>query len=472
MPFQNRTGDRMKIRGSSRKDGATPARVGVTLLAAALAGVGMGGSGAGAALSGQCGPIAAAVAPTSVVPDALQDDAKMALVTEARERTLTSDLPVDLNLAGLYDDLATLPVQKPVIPAGTSVSSFLIHSDPIVESQPGQRLTTTVNFTSDILGVMVADTTLSSAADAALGATGVTYRATAARGLELNVDWVRLSARSIQVSVRTSTAVDEVRVITAGAGDLAGKASGYQMVASDGGVFSFGNRVFHGSTGAQALNSPIVAAASPCTGGGYWLAAADGGIFAFDAPFLGSMGGTKLNKPIVAMAGTLSGKGYWMVASDGGIFNFGDAAFKGSTGAINLTQPIVGIASTPTGNGYWLVASDGGIFSFGDAVFQGSTGATKLAKPIVGMASTPTGKGYWLVASDGGIFSFGDAKFYGSTGAITLNQPIVDMVVTPSGAGYWLVASDGGIFAYGDAANAFYGSTGAINLTKPIVAAL
>ena len=112
------------------------------------------------------------------------------------------------------------------------------------------------------------------------------------------------------------------------------------------------------------LNQPIVGIASTPSGKGYWLVASDGGIFTFgDATFYGSTGGLHLNKPIVGMASTPSGKGYWLVASDGGIFNYGDAAFEGSAGATPLNKPIVGMASTPSGDGYWLVASDGGIFS-------------------------------------------------------------------------------------------------------------
>src|SRR5205807_7495162 len=100
----------------------------------------------------------------------------------------------------------------------------------------------------------------------------------------------------------------------------------------------------------------------------------DGGIFSFgDAAFLGSTGGIRLNQPIVGMSATPSGRGYWLVARDGGIFSFGDAGFFGSTGSIRLNAPILGMASTPTGGGYWLVARDGGIFSFGDAGFFGST---------------------------------------------------------------------------------------------------
>ncbi len=202
--------------------------------------------------------------------------------------------------------------------------------------------------------------------------------------------------------------------------------------------------------------------------GGYRLVASDGGIFAYgSAHFYGSTGAMALNRPIVGMAATPSGNGYWEVATDGGIFSFGDARFRGSTGAMVLNRPIVGMAATPSGNGYWLVASDGGIFAFGDARFYGSTGAMVLNQPIVGMAATPSGNGYWLVASDGGIFAFGDARFAGSTGGMALNRPIVGVAASPTGKGYWEVASDGGIFNWGDAA--FHGSAGSLPLNRPIV---
>ena len=48
-------------------------------------------------------------------------------------------------------------------------------------------------------------------------------------------------------------------------------------------------------------------AATP-DGQGYWEVASDGGIFAFgDARFFGSMGGTPLNQPVVGMAATPDG---------------------------------------------------------------------------------------------------------------------------------------------------------------------
>jgi hypothetical protein len=73
-------------------------------------------------------------------------------------------------------------------------------------------------------------------------------------------------------------------------------------VAADGGIFSFGDAAFHGSTGAMRLNRPVVGMATPPDGRGYWLVASDGGIFAFgDAGFSGSTGGEPIEAPMVAV---------------------------------------------------------------------------------------------------------------------------------------------------------------------------
>jgi hypothetical protein len=83
---------------------------------------------------------------------------------------------------------------------------------------------------------------------------------------------------------------------------------GYFEVASDGGVFAFG-APFHGSTGCLTLAQPIVAIqassdtssvgtgtacgfSAPQAPGGYQFVAADGGVFSFgNAAFAGSLGG-------------------------------------------------------------------------------------------------------------------------------------------------------------------------------------
>jgi hypothetical protein len=82
--------------------------------------------------------------------------------------------------------------------------------------------------------------------------------------------------------------------------------------------------------------------APSASGHGYWLVASDGGIFTYgDARFDGSAGSIALNRPIVGMSATPDGGGYWLVASDGGIFTYGDAVFNGSTGGLALDAPIV-----------------------------------------------------------------------------------------------------------------------------------
>ncbi|MGH9110366.1 MAG: N-acetylmuramoyl-L-alanine amidase, partial [Acidimicrobiales bacterium] len=89
--------------------------------------------------------------------------------------------------------------------------------------------------------------------------------------------------------------------------------------------------------------------------GGYWEVASDGGVFAFgDATFSGSMGGRALDAPVVGMAPDPTGAGYWEVASDGGVFAFGDARFSGSMGGRALDAPVVGMAGAAGGTGYWL----------------------------------------------------------------------------------------------------------------------
>jgi SpoIID/LytB domain protein len=235
-----------------------------------------------------------------------------------------------------------------------------------------------------------------------------------------------------------------------------GGVGGYWINASDGGVFSFGNAAFHGSTGGMLLNKPVVGIASTHDAGGYWEVASDGGIFSFgDAPFHGSTGSMVLNKPVVGMATTPGGGGYWLVASDGGIFAFGDAGFFGSTGSLTLNKPVIGMVPTHDGQGYWLIASDGGLFAFGDAGFFGSLGSSPPPTPIVGVAPSPDGGGYWMLEADGVPHGFGDAPAVGVSAAspalATMKSPMTGMIPDFSGQGFDAVDDAGQAFAYGDA---------------------
>ena len=95
---------------------------------------------------------------------------------------------------------------------------------------------------------------------------------------------------------------------------------GYYEVASDGGIFSFGTP-FHGSTGCLSLNQPIAGMevstdtttvgtgtacgfTTPQARGGYQFVASDGGVFSFgNAVFAGSLGGQGITD-VVGIAGS------------------------------------------------------------------------------------------------------------------------------------------------------------------------
>ena len=246
------------------------------------------------------------------------------------------------------------------------------------------------------------------------------------------------------------------------------------------------------------LNQPIVGHGATGNGKGYWNVASDGGLFAFgDAAFHGSMGGQHLNRPVVGMAATrgrprllggglrrralrlrrrpllrvdrrhrpqqaggghgrhprrrrlLAGglrrrhlrlrrrpllrldRGHPPQPAGGGHGRHPrrPRLLAGGLRRRHLRlrrrpllrldrghppqQPVVGMAAAPNGTatGWWpptAASSPSGT--------PGSTGpwaAHPLNQPVVGMASN-RGNGYWLVAADGGLFSFGSAPFYGS----------------------------------------------------------
>ncbi|MGB7051505.1 MAG: hypothetical protein WBG41_08055 [Acidimicrobiales bacterium] len=129
-----------------------------------------------------------------------------------------------------------------------------------------------------------------------------------------------------------------------------------------------------GSGGAATLTARLDSAtrvADVAGGSGYWLVGSDGGVFTFGtAQFYGSMAGKHLNSPITGIVATSDDHGYWLVAKDGGVFAFGDAVFSGSMGGKTLAAPIVGAASADSGGS----GTTGPQGSTGPPGPQGSTG--------------------------------------------------------------------------------------------------
>jgi hypothetical protein len=213
---------------------------------------------------------------------------------------------------------------------------------------------------------------------------------------------------------------------------------------------------------------------------GYWLVASDGGIFSFgDAGFYGSIPGLglapagsssqkRLNAPIVGMVPSADGDGYFMVGSDGGVFAFGDAKFEGSCPGIGgCTGAAVAVMPDVSGNGYWLVTTTGHVYAFGDAVNYGAPG--EQTSPVTAAVRTVEGRGYWILLSNGTVDAYGDANaFGGPVGDMGGVDSATAIFTTADGGGYWVVSADGGDYAFGDAPGD--GSLSGQHLNGPIVA--
>ena len=256
---------------------------------------------------------------------------------------------------------------------------------------------------------------------------------------------------------------------------------GYWLVGSDGGVFTFGQANFYGSTGSLKLQRPVVGIVSTADHGGYWLDASDGGVFSYgDTAFFGSIPGLglhpagsgvakSLNAPIVGMVPSYDDHGYFMVASDGGVFTFGDAKFSGSCPGIGgCAGSAVSVLPDSTGNGYWLVTNLGAIYAFGDAPYFGAPGNN--GAPVTAAVRTSDGGGYWVLAADGTVSNYGDAAALGAQGhSFYSDDPATAIFSAFDNQGASVAYSDGGIQHYGDAPS--YGDMSGTNLNGSIIAA-
>ncbi len=66
------------------------------------------------------------------------------------------------------------------------------------------------------------------------------------------------------------------------------------------------------------LNRPVVGIAPTPDGGGYWLVASDGGVFNYgDAGFFGSLGGSVPAHQVIGLFSTSAGTGYTLVEGNG-----------------------------------------------------------------------------------------------------------------------------------------------------------
>jgi hypothetical protein len=212
---------------------------------------------------------------------------------------------------------------------------------------------------------------------------------------------------------------------------------GYWLVASDGGIFSFGDSNYYGSIPGlgihpagsgqpNSLDAPIVGMVPSSDGNGYFMVASDGGVFAFgDARFAGSCPGIGgCAGSAVAVMPDHSGNGYWLVTSAGDIYAFGDAPFFGAPSP--QSAAVVNAVATIDGHGYWILYANGTVLPFGDAASLGNPlGYVNSFNPATSIFPTSDDLGYWVASAKGDVFTYGNAPFLGSMSATPLNGPII-----------------------------------------------
>ncbi|MGA2305675.1 MAG: G1 family glutamic endopeptidase [Acidimicrobiales bacterium] len=217
-----------------------------------------------------------------------------------------------------------------------------------------------------------------------------------------------------------------------------GNWSGYWLVASDGGIFSFGNAGYFGSIPglgiapagtsgtANRLNAPVVGMVPSADDGGYFMVASDGGVFAFgDAKFEGSCPGIGgCSGPAVAVVPDASGNGYWLVTATGHVYTFGDASYFGAPG--QQSTPVTSAVRTADGKGYWILFANGTVDAYGDATNMGApVGQAGGLNPASAIFATSDGGGYWVSTASGAVYNYGDAPNDGNMAGKQLNGAII-----------------------------------------------
>ena len=151
------------------------------------------------------------------------------------------------------------------------------------------------------------------------------------------------------------------------------------------------------------------------TGRGYFMVASDGGVFAFgDAKFEGSCPGI----------GGCAGRRRRRHAGPHGERVLARHQHRRRLHVRRRTvlrrpdaqsAPVVNAVATPDGSGYWLLYANGVVVNFGDAAnFGFPAGYVNSFNPANAMFPTADGQGYWVASTRGDVFAYGNAPWLGS----------------------------------------------------------
>jgi len=155
---------------------------------------------------------------------------------------------------------------------------------------------------------------------------------------------------------------------------------------------------------------------------GYHVLASGGGVHSFGAPNYGGLV-TGAGVKAVALTADRASGGYWVLRSNGGVSNFSAPWYGSLAGKIPAGQAVTAIAASPAG-GYLILTSGGTVYAFGAPGYGSAAGTLPAGVTATALAADPATGGYWILKSNGGVASY-NAPWYGSlAGVIPAGQAV------------------------------------------------
>ena len=159
---------------------------------------------------------------------------------------------------------------------------------------------------------------------------------------------------------------------------------------------------------------------------GYFMVASDGGVFAFgDAHFAGSCPGIGgCSGSAVAVMPDASGNGYWLVTSTGNVYTFGDAQYFGAPGQwhrdLRRRQPRRAGVLDPSRRRPGLP-----LRRRRQRRLAAHRGLRRAERRDGHLQPRRTASGYWVSSALGSVYNFGDAPNDGGMAGTHLNGAII-----------------------------------------------
>jgi Glycosyl hydrolase family 26 len=185
--------------------------------------------------------------------------------------------------------------------------------------------------------------------------------------------------------------------------------------------------MFYGSTGSIRLNLPIVGMAPSPDGRGYWLVGFDGGVFTFgDSSFYGSTAGWGVYA--YGMIINPATAGYSVVAANGVAVQFGPGLNPNAQSAFGLQQGVYDSSPTPSGM----------------AAFAQQTHTS----PTVASLYLPGNNGWANLDGAGGTLNYLSQQYGGSGYTLSIGVPIIPTNSSGSAVGTLAQGATGAYNSY------------------------